>query len=216
MLYAYNENFILPFSHDEVVHGKRSMLEKMPGDTWQKAANLRVLYALMFTHPGKKLLFMGQEFAQWREWNHDEGLPWSVIDEPPHAGVRRLVRDLNALYHHEPALHQVDFEPGGFDWIDCTDNENSVVSFLRRARDGASEVIVVLNFTPVVREIYSIGVPAAGRYRELLNSDAEIYGGSNVGNGGLIETRPEARHGHAQTLDLKLPPLGALILSRDV
>jgi 1,4-alpha-glucan branching enzyme len=215
MLYAYNENFILPFSHDEVVHGKRSMIEKMPGDTWQKAANLRALYAFMFTHPGKKLLFMGAEFAQWREWNHDEGLPWSIIDEPPHAGVRRLVRDLNALYQREPALHQVDYEPAGFDWIDCTDNENSVISFIRRARDGAGEVIVILNFTPVVREIYSIGVPAPGRYRELINTDAEIYGGGNIGNGGLIETRPEPRHGHAQTLDLKLPPLGALILSRD-
>ena len=139
MLYAYNENFILPFSHDEVVHGKRSMIDKMPGDSWQKAANLRALYAFMFTHPGKKLLFMGSEFGQWREWNHDEGLPWSVVDEPPHAGVRRLVRDLNTFYRHEPALYQVDYEPAGFDWIDCTDNENSVVSFLRRSRDGASD-----------------------------------------------------------------------------
>jgi 1,4-alpha-glucan branching enzyme len=215
MLYAYNENFILPFSHDEVVHGKHSMIDKMPGDSWQKAANLRSLFAFMFTHPGKKLLFMGSEFAQWREWNHDEGLPWSVVDEPPHDGVRNLVRDLNTVYRHEPALYQVDFEPGGFDWIDCTDNENSVVSFLRRSRESASTVIVILNFTPIVREIYSIGVPAAGRYREVINTDAAIYGGSNVGNGGLIETRPVPSHGHAQTLDLKLPPLGALILKLD-
>ncbi len=215
MLYAYNENFILPFSHDEVVHGKRSMIDKMPGDSWQKAANLRALYAFMFTHPGKKLLFMGSEFAQWREWNHDEGLPWTIVDEPPHDGVRRLVRDLNTFYRHEPALYQVDFEPGGFEWIDCTDNENSVVSFLRRSRDGASDVIVILNFTPIVRETYSIGVPAPGRYREVINTDASIYGGGNVGNGGAIETRPEPSHGHAQTLDLRLPPLGALILTRD-
>lgn len=220
MLYAYNENFILPFSHDEVVHGKRSMLEKMPGDVWQKAANLRTLYAFMYAHPGKKLLFMGSEFGQWREWNHDEGLPWDIVSEPPHSGVRRLLQDLNRFYQAEPALHQVDFEPAGFDWIDCTDNENSVVSFLRRPRLAAdappeaaaeSAVVVVLNFTPIVREHYRIGVPAAGRYREAINTDAEIYGGGNVGNGGLIATVPEPKHGYAQSLDLMLPPLAAII-----
>jgi 1,4-alpha-glucan branching enzyme len=215
MLYAYNENFILPFSHDEVVHGKRSLIDKMPGDAWQKAANLRALYAFLYTHPGKKLLFMGQEFAQWQEWSHNQGLPWAFVGEPPHAEVQRLVRDLNRLYQSERALHQIDFDPAGFEWIDCTDNENSVIAFLRRARDPQDAVVVVLNFTPVVRERYRIGVPAPGRYRELINTDAGMYGGSNVGNAGLVEALPEPSHGHAQTLELTLPPLGGLILKRE-
>ncbi len=212
MLYAYNENFILPFSHDEVVHGKGSMIGKMPGDDWQRAANLRTLYAYMYTHPGKKLLFMGNEFAQWREWNHDEGLPWAIVSEPPHKQIKRLVEDLNALYRKEPALHQIDFDPAGFEWIDCTDNENSVISFLRRARDREDFIVAVLNFTPIVREAYRIGVPAAGRYVELINTDAELYGGSNVGNAGSLDTLPEKAHGHAQSLVLTLPPMSALIL----
>jgi 1,4-alpha-glucan branching enzyme len=215
MLYAYNENFILPFSHDEVVHGKGSLIGKMPGDDWQKAANLRALYGYMYTHPGKKLLFMGNEIAQWREWNHDEGLPWDITSEPPHRGVQQLVRDLNALYHREAALHQVDYDPAGFEWIDCTDNENSVISFVRRAKDPEDHVVVVLNFTPVVREGYRMGVPAAGRYREIINTDAEVYGGSNIGNGGVLETVPTASHGHPQSIEITLPPLGALILKRD-
>ena len=172
MLYAYHENFILPFSHDEVVHGKGSMIGKMPGDSWQKAANLRALYAYMYGHPGKKLLFMGGEFGQWAEWNHDRGLEWEYLDMFPHRGLRKLVADLNALYRREPALHQLDFDPAGFDWIDCNDNENSVVSFLRRARDPRDFVVVVLNFTPVPRYRYVVGVPEPGVYRELLNTDS--------------------------------------------
>jgi 1,4-alpha-glucan branching enzyme len=215
MLYAYNENFILPFSHDEVVHGKGSMIGKMPGDDWQRAANLRALYGYMYAHPGKKLLFMGNEIAQWREWNHDEGLPWGSVDEPPHVGVRQLVRDLNRLYQDEPALHQVDYDPAGFEWIDCTDNENSVISFIRRARNADDAVVVVLNFTPLVREVYRLGVPAPGRYREIINTNAAVYGGTNVGNGGVLETTPDPSHGHPQSISLTLPPLSALILKRD-
>ncbi len=160
MLYAYNENFILPFSHDEVVHGKGSMIEKMPGDSWQKAANLRALYAYMFVHPGKKLLFMGSEIAMWQEWNDADGLPWAWVDDAPHAGVRQLVRDLNALYRAQPALHQIDYEPAGFQWIDCNDHENSVMSLVRRGRAGEA-VLAVFNFTPVVRSGYRMG--RAGR-----------------------------------------------------
>jgi 1,4-alpha-glucan branching enzyme len=215
MLYAYNENFILPFSHDEVVHGKGSMIGKMPGDDWQRAANLRALYGYMYAHPGKKLLFMGNEIAQWREWNHDEGLPWDSVDHPPHAGVRQLVRDLNHLYQQEPALHQLDYDPTGFEWIDCTDNENSVISFIRRARHADDAVIVVLNFTPLVREAYRLGVPVPGRYREIINTDAAVYGGGNAGNGGVLQTTPAPSHGHAQSIALTLPPLSALILKRD-
>ena len=215
MLYAYHENFILPFSHDEVVHGKGSMIGKMPGDDWQKAANLRALYAYMFGHPGKKLLFMGAEIGQWREWNHDRGIEWNAVDQPPHRGIRRLVADLNAVYRGEPSLFQQDFSPEGFQWIDCSDNENSVVSFLRRARDPHDFTVMVVNFTPVPRELYVVGVPEAGVYRELINTDAEIYGGSNLGNGGAVATEPVAAHGFAQRLLLKLPPLSCLILKRE-
>ena len=212
MLYAFTENFILPFSHDEVVHGKRSMLDRMPGDPWQKYASLRLLYAFMFGHPGKKLLFMGSEFGQWREWNHDTSLDWHLLAEAPHRGVHHVVRDLNRLYREEAALHRVDFEPAGFQWIDCTDNENSVISFVRRARDGQDHLIVVCNFTPVPRHQYRVGAPAAGRYLERLNTDAAVYGGSDVGNGGEVMTEPVAAHGHPQSLLLTLPPLGCLIL----
>jgi 1,4-alpha-glucan branching enzyme len=211
MLYAYNENFILPFSHDEVVHLKRSMLDKMPGDSWQKAANLRALYGYMYAHPGKKLLFMGGEFGQWTEWSENESLPWFLIDEPPHRGIRRFVTDLNALYRREPSLHEVDYDPSGFQWIDCNDNENSVFSFFRRARDANDVVIVVLNFTPVPRYGYRIGVPFPGVYREILNSDAEIYGGSNMGNAGAVTAEPVQAHGFAQSLRLVLPPLGCVM-----
>jgi 1,4-alpha-glucan branching enzyme len=214
MLYAYHENFILPFSHDEVVHGKGSMIGKMAGDSWQKAANLRALYGFLFGHPGKKLLFMGSEFGQWPEWNHDRGLEWSYADAPPHNGIRRLTADLNRMYRSEPALYELDFDPAGFQWIDCNDNENSVVSFLRRARDGRETVVVVLNLTPVVRRDYVVGVPEEGAYRELINTDAEIYGGSNQGNGGEVLSRPVPAHGHLHRLELTLPPLSALYLKR--
>ena len=214
MLYAYHENFILPFSHDEVVHGKGSMIAKMAGDSWQKAANLRALYGFMFGHPGKKLLFMGSEFGQWPEWNHDRGLEWAFADAPPHAGLHNLVRDLNACYRSEPALYEQDFDPRGFQWIDCNDNENSVVSFLRFGRSARDAIVVVLNLTPVVRPDYVVGVPAPGVYRELINTDSELYGGSNQGNAGEVVTQPEPAHGHAQHLRLLLPPLSALFLKQ--
>jgi 1,4-alpha-glucan branching enzyme len=212
LLYAFTENFILPFSHDEVVHGKGSMFGKMPGDDWQKAATLRALYGYMYGHPGKKLMFMGSEFGQGREWNYDTSLDWHLLDEPLHAGIRLFVQDLNRLYAAEPALHQVDFDPAGFQWIDCNDNENSVVSFIRRARKADDLVVVLLNLTPVPRDGYRIGVPVPGAYTELLNSDAQIYGGSNLGNGGVVFSEPIASHGHAQSLSLRLPPLGCLML----
>ncbi len=212
MLYAYNENFILPFSHDEVVHGKHSLLDKMPGDSWQKAANLRALYGYMFTHPGKKLLFQGCEFGQWREWNHAESLPWFLLDHAPHDGILQFVGDLARLYRHEPALHQVDYDPAGFQWIDCNDHENSVISYVRRAADPSDFLVVLMNFTPVPRERYVVGVPAAGTYAEVLNSDAAAYGGSNLGNGGRVATQDQPAHGQAQSLCLDLPPLSCLVL----
>jgi 1,4-alpha-glucan branching enzyme len=211
LLYAFSENFILPFSHDEVVHGKGSMLGKIPGDDWQKAATLRALYGFMYSHPGKKLMFMGSEFGQRREWNFDTSLDWHLLDEPLHAGLKQYVADLNRVYTSEVALHDLDFEPAGFEWIDCNDNENSVVSFIRRARSGEL-IVAVLNFTPVPRDGYRIGVPVAGAYAELVNSDAEVYGGSNLGNQGLVFTEPIPSHGHPQSLKLSLPPLACLWL----
>jgi 1,4-alpha-glucan branching enzyme len=212
MLYSFTENFILPFSHDEVVHGKGSMFGKIPGDDWQKAATLRALYGFMYGHPGKKLMFMGTEFGQGREWDHDQSLDWHLLDEPLHGGLRTYVRDLNRAYTVERALHEVDFEPSGFEWIDCNDSEHSVVSFIRRSRDRQEFVVLVLNFTPIARDGYRIGVPAAGAYVELINSDAEVYGGSNVGNGGTVFTEPIPAHGHGNSLRLILPPLGCLLL----
>jgi len=213
-LYMHTENFILPFSHDEVVHGKGPMFDKMPGDAWQKLASLRVLYGFMYGHPGKKLLFMGNEFGQRHEWNHDRSLDWHLLDDPAHAALRRYVQALNWHYHAEPALHQADFDPAGFRWIDCNDNENSVVSILRFARDRADHVAMVFNFTPVVRAQYRIGVPGAGAYVELLNSDASEYGGSNVGNGGSVTAEPVPAHGFDYSLSLTIPPLGCLLLKR--
>ena len=185
----------------------------MPGDSWQKAANLRALYGYMFTHPGKKLLFMGAELGEWNEWNHNDSLGWHLLDEPLHAGLGQFVRDVHRTYRAEPSLYEVDFEPAGFEWIDCTDSDSSVVAFLRRARDPGDFVVVVLNWTPVVRAGYRVGVPVAGYYREALNSDAALYGGGNVGNAGGVSTEPLSAHGHPQSLSLTLPPLGALILT---
>jgi 1,4-alpha-glucan branching enzyme len=213
-LYMHSENFILPFSHDEVVHGKRSMLEKMPGDPWQQCAALRTLYGYMYGHPGKKLLFMGNEIGQRREWDHDHSLDWHVLDDPAHAGIRAFVQALNWHYSAEPALHQCDFSPDGFRWIDCNDNENSVVSLVRYARDPRDFVVMIFNFTPVPRAEYRIGVPEAGFYAELLNSDSEIFGGSNVGNGGGAASEPVAAHGFDQSLRLTIPPLGCLLLKK--
>jgi 1,4-alpha-glucan branching enzyme len=214
MLYAFSENFILPFSHDEVVHGKRSLLDRMPGDVWQKHATLRTLYGYMYGHPGKKLLFMGDEFGQWHEWNHDRSLDWHLLDEPLHASLKRYVQDLNWHYSAEPALYECDFTHEGFSWIDCNDNENSVVSMVRYAHDRLNFIVMIFNFTPVTRNDYRIGVPQAGRYSEILNSDSEIYGGSNTGNLGGLDTEPTPSHGFAQSLRLTVPPLGCLYLKR--
>ena len=212
LLYAFSENFILPLSHDEVVHGKRSILDRMPGDAWQKFANLRLYYTFMYGHPGKKLLFMGGEFAQGREWNHAAGLDWHLLDSHWHAGVQRLIQDLNQIYRHTPALYEVDFEGPGFQWIDCTDSEQSVIAFLRRAADPEDFILVVCNFTPVVRHAYRIGIPTPGHYQELLNSDSSHYAGSGVGNFGMLTAEEVGSHGHRYSLNLTLPPLAALVL----
>ena len=211
LLYAFSENFVLPFSHDEVVHGKGSMLGKMPGDDWQRFANLRLLYSYMFTYPGKKLLFMGSEFAQSAEWDFDRPLPWDLLESSPHQGMQSLVADLNRLYRQHPALHRHDFEMEGFEWIDCHDSTQSVISYLRQ---GAGEtLVVVFNFTPVPRTRYRLGVPQAGRYQVLLNSDSAYYAGSNLDIGADLESRPEPWMGRPHTLTLNLPPLGALVLA---
>jgi 1,4-alpha-glucan branching enzyme len=214
MLYAFTENFILPFSHDEVVHGKGAMLDKMPGDLWQKHATLRTLYGYMFGHPGKKLMFMGGEFGQWREWNYDASLDWHLLQDPMHQGLQRWVQALNHAYQHEPSLYEVDFEGTGFSWIDCNDNENSVVSMIRRARDPGDFTVMVANFTPVPRTGYRIGVPEGGYYRELLNSDSAAYGGSNMGNAGGVVAEPNPMHGFEHSVLLTVPPLGFLLLKR--
>jgi 1,4-alpha-glucan branching enzyme len=215
-LYAFNENFVLPLSHDEVVHGKGSLYGKMPGDTWRKLANLRLLYGNMFAQPGKKLLFMGAELAQIREWNHDASLDWDLLDDPGHAGIARWLGDLNRLYSDDPALHELDCNPDGFEWIDGSDAEYSVIAFLRRAKAPAEPIAVVFNFTPVPRENYRIGVPGRGYWRELLNSDAPEYGGSGMGNQGGVEAVPIPMHGKTHSLTLTLPPLGVLFLKRDM
>jgi 1,4-alpha-glucan branching enzyme len=218
MMYAYSESFILPFSHDEVVHGKRAMLDKMPGDVWQKHANWRALYGYMCAHPGKKLLFMGGEIGQWREWNHDWQLDWEVLGDPKHAGLQRWVCDVNRVYRAHPSLWDADYDPAGFSWIDCNDHENSIVALMRTGHraigpSGHQEfVVAVVNFTPVVRLAYRVGVPVGGEYLEVLNSDAEVYGGSNVGNQGRAIATDVPSHGHDFSLSLTVPPLGFLLL----
>lgn len=208
--YAFSENFVLPFSHDEVVHGKGSLIGKMPGDEWQQFANLRLLYGYMWGHPGKKLLFMGCEFGQKREWQHEESLEWSVLQYPHHAGLRRWVEDLNRFYRSEAALYQKDFSHDGFQWMDCNDAGKSVVSFVRRGHNPDDTLLVVCNFTPTVRENYRVGVPGGGYWHEVLNSDAELYGGSGVGNFGGVEAGPVAAGEMYHSLMLRLPPLGVL------
>ena len=210
LLYAFTENFVLVLSHDEVVHGKRSLIGKMPGDPWQQFANLRTLYGYLYGHPGKKMLFMGSEFGQWKEWNHDTSLDWHLCDQPYHRGLQRYVQDLNRLYRQEPALHAVDYEWNGFQWIDFNDTENSVIAFLRKGETAGETLLCVGNYTPVPRHHYRVGVPAAGRYRELLNSDAGLYGGSNTGNSGGVHTEASPCHGHPYSLSLTLPPLSFL------
>lgn len=210
--YALAENFVLPLSHDEVVHGKGSLLNKMPGDEWQQCANLRLLFGYMYAQSGKKLLFMGGEFGQRREWNHDTSLEWHLLAHAPHAGLQRWVADLNRLYRSEAALYELDCQERGFEWIDCNDSENSVMSFLRRGHLPHDVFLVVCNFTPVVRQSYRVGVPYGGMWREALNSDASVYGGSQLGNLGLVEASAVACHGHPHSLCLTLPPLAILYL----
>ncbi|MEX0405508.1 1,4-alpha-glucan branching protein GlgB [Aquibium sp. LZ166] len=212
LVYAFSENFVLPISHDEVVHGKGSLLGKMPGDRWQKFANLRTYLSFMWTHPGKKLLFMGCEFGQEREWNHDQSLDWHLLDDPMHAGVKSLVRDLNMLYRDLPALHELDCDPAGFDWLGADDAENSVYSFVRRGRNG-SPVIVLCNMTPMPRPGYRVGAPSAGKWAVRFNSDAAEYGGSGAGSTEQVETEAVTWHGRPQSLELDLPPLAAVVLA---
>ena len=212
LLYAFSENFVLPFSHDEVVHGKGSILSKMPGDSWQQFANVRLLYTYQFTHPGKKLLFMGSEFAQGKEWDHDNALDWPLTEFPLQQGVQRTVADLNKLYSHEPSLHQHDFESNGFEWLDCNDTDQSTISYLRKS--DHEFVIVVLNFTPEVRKHYRIGVPESGPYREIFNSDSLHYQGSNISNGTEIPSKAIEWMGRQQSIELTLPPLAGLIIKR--
>jgi len=215
MVYAFNENFVLPLSHDEVVHGKGSLLGKMPGDRWQKFANLRAYFGFMFAHPGKKLLFMGGEFAQVREWNHDHSLDWHLLDDPAHAGVQRLVHDLNHLYRATPALHQRDFTPDGFEWIEHGDAQRSVLAFARRGADAQRIVVAVCNFTPTVQHGYRVGVPAPGVYRECINTDSAHYGGSNVGTRyGEVTAEPIAWHGLPYSIGITLPPLATVLFER--
>jgi 1,4-alpha-glucan branching enzyme len=215
LLYGFHENFILPLSHDEVVHGKGSLIAKMPGDRWQRFANLRAYYGFMWTHPGKKLLFMGGEIAQEREWNHDHSLDWHLLDDPLHKGMQSAVRDLNNLYRDLPALHALDTDPEGFQWIDANDADNSVLSFLRRGRDPHELAVTVCNFTPVPRQGHRIGVPRPGRYVERFNSDAADYGGSGLGNAGEVHAEPHPSHGHPWSLRLMLPPLATVIFAYD-
>ncbi len=212
MLYAFTENFVLPLSHDEVVHGKASLLAKMPGDDWQKFANLRLLLGYMFGQPGKKLLFMGGEFGQWREWQHDESLDWHLTQYAPHAGLQRWVQDLNRLYQEQPALNALDFDSAGFEWVVCDDADQGVLGFLRKGREEREQILIACNFTPVPRVDYRMGVPRGGTWRELLNSDAKEYGGSGWGNLGRVESLPEGSHGRPNSLRLSLPPLGVLFL----
>ncbi len=208
--YAFSENYVLPLSHDEVVYGKRALIDKMPGDRWQKFANLRLLLGYMWTHPGKKLLFMGGEFGQWREWHHERSLDWDLTREPDHSGVQHWLRDVNRAYREIPAMHELDFSGEGFQWIDMHDSDDSVITYLRLAADG-SPVMVACNFTPIVRENYRVGVPLGGRWREALNSDAPFYGGSGVGNLGGVEAVDAPWHGREHSLAITLPPLAFVL-----
>jgi 1,4-alpha-glucan branching enzyme len=212
MIYAFTENFVLPLSHDEVVHGKRSLLEKMPGDDWQKFANLRLLLAYMWAHPGKKLMFMGSELAMREEFWEDSSVDWRLEDSPPHRGVQRLLADLNRLHVKEAAFHELDFEWAGFEWLEANDAANSVFSFLRRGKNPDDAIVVVCNFTPVVRNDYRVAVPHAGFYREILNSDSVHYWGSDAGNLGGVQAEPVAWNGKAHSIKLRLPPLAVIYL----
>jgi len=212
LIYAFTENFCLPFSHDEVVHGKGSMLDQMPGDLWQKFANLRLLYGYMWTHPGKKLLFMGGEFGQWHEWNHNESLQWHLLQWESHQGMQNYVAHLNHLYRTEPALYEVEFDSTGFEWVDCHNHEDSVLAYLRRGKNPEDYLLVCSNFTPVPRHGYKLGVPEAGWFEEISNSDSTYFGGSDVGNSGGIEALPIESHGRPASIEVTLPPLSTVVL----
>jgi 1,4-alpha-glucan branching enzyme len=214
MVYAYSENFVLPLSHDEVVHGKGSLLRKMPGDDWQKFANLRLLFGYMYAQPSKKLLFMGGEFGVWSEWYHETSLEWHLLQYPSHAGLQRWVADLNRFYKHEPALHELDFDAAGFQWIDCNDSLQSTLSLLRKGRSAENTLIIACNFTPEPRYNYRVGAPRDGFWKEVLNSDARDYGGSGQGNMGGVEAAPIPHHGLPFSVNLTLPPLGVVFLKR--
>ena len=214
MLYGFSENFLLPLSHDEVVHGKGSLVGKMPGDDWQKFANLRLLFGYMYAQPGKKLLFMGGEFGQWREWAHDTSLDWNLLNWSNHRGAQTWVEVLNRLYRSERALHELDNDPAGFEWVDCNDAASSVVSLLRKGRAAEDVVLIVCNFTPVPRVGYRVGVPSGGHWRELLNSDAKEYGGSGMGNFGGVTAERMPVHGRPYALNLTLPPLAAVFFKK--
>jgi 1,4-alpha-glucan branching enzyme len=213
LVYAFNENFVLPLSHDEVVHGKHSILGRMPGDRWQQLANLRAYYGAMFAHPGKKLLFMGNEIAQEREWDHDHSLDWHLLDDAGHLGIQTLLRDLNRLYVNTPALHEIDFDDKGFEWIDWNDRDSSVLSWLRRDSRGHF-VICVTNLTPLVRDGFKVGVPESGVYRTLLNTDDEQYGGSGAGTRTVTSTN-NGQHGRSCSIELTLPPLATIFLEKE-
>jgi 1,4-alpha-glucan branching enzyme len=212
MLYSFQENFVLPLSHDEVVHGKGSLIGKMPGDEKQRFANLRLLFGYMYAQPGKKLLFMGDEFGQVREWAHDTSLEWHVLQYQHHSGMQNWVGELNRVYRAEPALHVFDNSPEGFEWVDCNDNMTSTISLLRKSESAKDTVLIVCNFTPIPRLGYRVGVPAGGYWRELLNSDALDYGGTGAGNLGGVHAEAEPAHGRPFSLKLTLPPLSALFL----
>ena len=211
LYYAFNENFVLPLSHDEVVYGKGSLLSKMPGDDWHKFANLRPLYGLMWTHPGKKLLFMGGEFGQWTEWAHEGSIDWNAADTYFHVGIKHLIGALNHLMHTQPALHQRDFDGSGFEWISADDSAHSVLAYLRHGNDPKDTLLVVFNGTPVPHHNYRLGAPQGGRWQEIFNSDASIYGGTDVGNQGFVDALDEGTHGRPYSLELTLPPLGLLV-----
>jgi len=215
MVYAFQENFVLPLSHDEVVYGKGSLLSKMPGNDWRKFANLRTLFAYMYAEPGKKLLFMGGEFGQWSEWSHDGSLEWGLLGEDAHAGLRLLVGDLNALYRREPALHTCEYLPKSFEWIDHHDAEKNVLSFVRNGGSAEEKIAVVCNFSPVPRENYRIGIPRRGFWNEILNTDAPQYGGTGRGNYGGVDAAPIPLHGRSHSLTIDLPPLGVVYFRWD-
>ena len=214
LVYAYSENFVLPFSHDEIVHGKGSLLDQMPGDMWRKFANLRLLLSYQWTHPGKKLIFMGSDFGQWTEWNCNESLPWQLLENEPHKGIQNMVTDLNGLYRNEPALHELDFCSRGFEWIDCHNREDSNLCYVRRGENKDDDLIVVANFTPTVRKKFLVGVHQEGTYKEIFNSDSEYYGGSNVGNPLDIDSTKSAAHGLENSISITMPPLAVIIFKR--